>query len=287
MINENETQEQLTRELAKLKEIISDYRQKVARLTQAYEEMKEEVETYHCILQQLPYQLQVYETDGTSILVSNSLRNEFNLPSTEPVIGHYNILKDPAIEGMGLMEHVKRAFAGETISFSNIEVPLKQLGENYHINYDEIFAMYQNGVLLPIFNREGVVIKVVALLNTQRAYKVKENINRAIKFLKENYQKEYDLKTVAKAAGLSPYHFTRIFKEEVGETPKKFFIRTKIEKVKEKLSDRDLSISRAFSECGLDYNGHYAKLFKKIVGVTPSQYRKLSEKATLKLNTAT
>lgn len=286
MINENETQEQLTRELAKLKEIISDYRQKVARLTQAYEEMKEEVETYRCILQQLPYQLQVYETDGTSLLVSNSLRDEFNFASTDPVVGHYNILKDPYIEGMGLMEHVKRAFAGEIISFSNIEVPLKQLGEYYHINYDEIFTMYQNGVLLPIFNREGAVIKVVALLNTQRTYKVKENINRAIKFLKENYQKEYDLKTVAKAAGLSPYHFTRIFKEEVGETPKKFFIRTKIEKVKEKLADRDLSISRAFSECGLDYNGHYAKLFKKIVGVTPSQYRKLSEKATLKLNTA-
>lgn len=284
MINNSKTQEQL--ELAKLKEIISDYQQKEARLTQAYEEMKEEAETYHSLLKQLPYQLQVYEIDGTSLLVSDLLRDEFKLVSTDQIIGHYNILKDPALEGMGLMEHVKKAFAGEIMNFSNIAVPLKQLGESYNIKYDEIFAMYQKGVLLPIFNREGVVIKVVALLNTQRAYKVKENINRAIEFLKENYQNEYDLKTVAGAAGLSPYHFTRIFKEEVGETPKKFFIRTKIEKIKEKLSDRDLSISRAFSECGLDYNGYYAKLFKKMVGVTPSQYRKLSEKATLKLNTA-
>jgi transcriptional regulator GlxA family with amidase domain len=47
--------------------------------------------------------------------------------------------------------------------------------------------------------------------------------------------------------------------------------------VKEKLIDTNLSIFQAFNECGMEYNGHYAKVFKELTGYSPSEYRKKME----------
>lgn len=51
----------------------------------------------------------------------------------------------------------------------------------------------------------------------------------------------------------------------------------KINKLKEKLLDSNLSIAQDFTTCNMDYNGHSARLFKEKVGVSPSAYRKMSE----------
>ncbi|MGI6586382.1 MAG: AraC family transcriptional regulator [Gracilibacteraceae bacterium] len=47
----------------------------------------------------------------------------------------------------------------------------------------------------------------------------------------------------------------------------------KIEKLKEKLRDKNLSISETFAACGVDYNGAFAKIFKEVVWMSPSEYR--------------
>jgi transcriptional regulator GlxA family with amidase domain len=61
-------------------------------------------------------------------------------------------------------------------------------------------------------------------------------------------------------------------------TPHDYYISVKINKVKDKLLDMNLSIEEAFSECGFHYHGHYANLFKIKTGLTPSEYRKLAQK---------
>jgi AraC family transcriptional regulator len=47
--------------------------------------------------------------------------------------------------------------------------------------------------------------------------------------------------------------------------------------LKEVLLDANLSIAQAFAACNMNYNGHSARLFKDKVGVTPSEYRKISQ----------
>lgn len=48
---------------------------------------------------------------------------------------------------------------------------------------------------------------------------------------------------------------------------------SRIETSKEMLCDRNLSITRVFDECGVDYNGKLAKKLKQELGMTPSKYR--------------
>jgi len=43
--------------------------------------------------------------------------------------------------------------------------------------------------------------------------------------------------------------------------------------LKELLQNPNISISTAFEECGLNYNGKYKQFFKEIVGMSPSEYR--------------
>jgi transcriptional regulator GlxA family with amidase domain len=80
----------------------------------------------------------------------------------------------------------------------------------------------------------------------------------------------YDNNSAADVAGLSKTHFIRLFKKHTGMTPHDYYINFKMNKIKEKLSDSNLSISQAFEACGIDYNGHFAKVFKKSIGYTPS-----------------
>jgi len=102
----------------------------------------------------------------------------------------------------------------------------------------------------------------------------KDNIKKAIEYLHTCNYKDYSFEKVAQIASFSPYHFIRVFKAEVGSTPYEYFIKIKIEAIKEKLADKNLSVSEAFSACGVEYSGHFAAVFRKATGMSPSQYRK-------------
>lgn len=78
---------------------------------------------------------------------------------------------------------------------------------------------------------------------------------------------------MAGIANLSRYHYSRLFKKHTGMTPFDYYQDVKISKIKEKLCDKNLSVTQAFTDCGVDYSGNYLRIFKEKVGMTPSQYR--------------
>ena len=68
---------------------------------------------------------------------------------------------------------------------------------------------------------------------------------------------------------MSVAHFERTFKACTGMTPHDYYIKTKVNKLKEALLNQNKGVEQAFSECGLPYHGHYAQLFKRETGLTP------------------
>ncbi|MDD4565288.1 MAG: helix-turn-helix transcriptional regulator [Eubacteriales bacterium] len=100
-------------------------------------------------------------------------------------------------------------------------------------------------------------------------------ITRLANRLKEHWREKYDAREAANAANLSPNHFQRLFKKHAGITSRDYYMSVKIRKLQEHLKDESLSISEAFSECGIDYHGYFAGLFRKKVGMSPTQYRRM------------
>lgn len=113
-----------------------------------------------------------------------------------------------------------------------------------------------------------------AIPDKQKHYPQKRSIILAMEFIHENYRQNFSLDEVARAAHLSPYHFSRIFKVEVGKTPFEYLLDVKIDRAKELLRRKDTSITEVCFECGFNNASHFTTTFSRRVGVTPSAYRK-------------
>jgi AraC family transcriptional regulator len=73
---------------------------------------------------------------------------------------------------------------------------------------------------------------------------------------------------------MSKHHFCRVFKRHLGISPLQFFIRMRVERAKELLKNRALSVSMVALEVGFNDISNFIKHFKKVTGITPSAFRK-------------
>ena len=99
-----------------------------------------------------------------------------------------------------------------------------------------------------------------------------QRIEKAIHFIKENFQQQPELDEVAKSVYLSPYHFQRMFKEWAGVSPKKFLQYISIEHAKNLLK-QNVSVADATFETGLSSPGRLHDMFITIEGMTPGEYK--------------
>ena len=222
-----------------------------------------------------PYPIQVYDPNGTSVLVNKAMLAEYNGVTPDMVVGKYNIFDDPYIIASGQIPALKRAFKGETVQFLDVKVPLEDIVRRYGIKDLDVVAIYQDITVFPIMDDTKQVIYVAAFMINRRVYRGKEEIEKAKEYIESHWLEKFDLDKTAKAACLSKAHFTKLFKKHTGITPHEYYVNYKISRVKEKLQDISIPISRAFTECNMGYNGHSARVFKEKTGVSPSDYRKM------------
>lgn len=97
-------------------------------------------------------------------------------------------------------------------------------------------------------------------------------IEKALRYLEENYDRQPTLKEIASAAALSEYHFQRLFGRWVGITPKRFLQFLTKEHAKACLR-RSRSVLEATYDSGLTSPGRLHDLFVSCEAVTPGEYK--------------
>lgn len=100
-----------------------------------------------------------------------------------------------------------------------------------------------------------------------------ENILKAVVYMKENLAEADRLERLAQEANLSKYHFCRMFKKYVGISPVRFVTILKINKAKELLKNKDLTISIVCEKVGYNDLSNFERQFKNITGMTPSTFK--------------
>ena len=93
-------------------------------------------------------------------------------------------------------------------------------------------------------------------------------------YIADNYLETFSLTDAANSSFMSPFHFSRVFKETYGETPNEFLIRLRIEKAKEMLITENYSVSEICERVGYMSLGSFSSLFLKHVGMPPTSYRR-------------
>nr|WP_224752439.1 bifunctional transcriptional activator/DNA repair enzyme AdaA [Metabacillus arenae] len=95
-----------------------------------------------------------------------------------------------------------------------------------------------------------------------------------MEYIDNNYGEALTLELLAEMCHGSPFHMQRTFKRIKGMTPIEYIQKTRISKSKELLSTTDQSIMEIGISVGIANTAHFATLFKKKTGQTPTGYRK-------------
>ena len=98
-------------------------------------------------------------------------------------------------------------------------------------------------------------------------------VSKAKKYIDENYRKDLSLDEVSKIVNISPYYFSKLFKEETGENFIEYVTAARIRGAKEMLKKPDVSIKEVCAMSGYSDPNYFSRIFKKYEGVTPSEFR--------------
>ena len=76
---------------------------------------------------------------------------------------------------------------------------------------------------------------------------------------------------IAQAVYMSPYHFTRLFKESTGQSPHHYVVETRVKKAKELLTTGKFTISEVAHHVGFADQSHLTRHFKRVFGLPPQK----------------
>jgi AraC-like DNA-binding protein len=99
------------------------------------------------------------------------------------------------------------------------------------------------------------------------------HLRRARDLMDREYARPLDVPALARAALMSPGHFSRQFREAYGETPYGYLMTRRIERAKLLLRRGDLSVTEVCLAVGCTSLGSFSTRFTQLVGETPTAYR--------------
>lgn len=115
--------------------------------------------------------------------------------------------------------------------------------------------------------------ELIHLLNDVRYKKETSSIQEIEAFLRKNYEKDITLQEIAERFFLSREYISRKFKQEYHETLTNYLTKIRIEKAKELLENPHLKVYEISYKVGYQNEKYFSKVFKKLVGFTPNEYR--------------
>lgn len=111
---------------------------------------------------------------------------------------------------------------------------------------------------------------IIPINVSSKNFKIIEEVKR---YILDNFNKEISLGDIARHTCTSKFHLSRIFKLSEGENIKDFIQKTRLEEAKKLLLQGQTSVEVSYS-VGFNDPAYFGKVFKKVVGCTPSNYAK-------------
>lgn len=119
----------------------------------------------------------------------------------------------------------------------------------------------------------NLLIKVVEMQESSHPMPYVEKIKL---YIKDNFQKAITLETVSKYVNLHPSYCSTIFKKSEGVSVTEYINLLRINHAKELLDSSSYRIGEIGTRCGIPDPYYFSRVFNKICGISPSEYRKIA-----------
>ena len=147
---------------------------------------------------------------------------------------------------------------------------------------DELYALAESDTYVRDMQIYEKLIALLTLLmeeswhpDTARAPgSKKQNLQEIKDYLDTHYTEKITLDALAERFYINKFYLTRVFKEQFGQSVTNYLVQLRITQSKRLLRFTDRSIEAVAQECGLNDANYFSRLFKKVEGTTPGEYRR-------------
>jgi AraC family transcriptional regulator len=98
-------------------------------------------------------------------------------------------------------------------------------------------------------------------------------LSRVLDYIHSNLTADLHLTELANVAGLSTFHFAKLFKQSTGASPHQYVMQRRLERAKELLRNPSINLSEVSLRAGFADHSHLSNVFRRFIGMTPSRYR--------------
>lgn len=141
--------------------------------------------------------------------------------------------------------------------------------------YDELSQIRDTERIIKWFT-DDVIGPYIQKLEGRMNIELKRVIEKVVTKIHESYSDDISLESCADEVGTNPYSLSKAFKQMVGINFIDYLTQLRIEKAKELLINSDMKINDIAEGVGYRHS-YFNRIFKKQIGVPPSQYRKLNQ----------
>lgn len=127
---------------------------------------------------------------------------------------------------------------------------------------------------------QGILLQLVSRFLTPGIFKYKDGshvpakILNAISYIQLNLSRDLTVTSLAKRANLHTDYFSRLFHQHTGERPVKYIHEKRIERAQYLMVTTQMTFSEIATQTGFENVFYFSKIFKKITGVSPGNYKK-------------
>lgn len=101
----------------------------------------------------------------------------------------------------------------------------------------------------------------------------KYKLREAIAYIQEHLEQNLTLAELAAVVHMSPHYFASLFKQSTGLTPHQYVTSCRIERAKQLLARRELTIVEICQQVGFQNQSHFTRVFRQHTTTTPKAYR--------------
>jgi len=130
-----------------------------------------------------------------------------------------------------------------------------------------------NEYLLKPVRAEKIIEVLNKYITHNKIISTSQEVDNAVAYIEENFKSDIRLDDVSKYINLTPSYVSKLFKKKLGVNFNRYLTERKMTEAKRMLKEENVNINEIAFIIGYNEPNYFCKVFKKIEGITPSQYR--------------